>query len=359
MGILEDWGWDARWAEAFGGDAAKGLFPARLIEEQRGLFQIMSEQGVKGARTPGTMRHKAADRAGLPAVGDWVCAEAVPNEKVVLIRRILPRRTKLSRKAAGETMEEQVIAANLDTVLVMTALNADFNARRLERFLTVSRESGAEPVLILNKLDTCDAPNPFMTAARQAAGDAAVVAISAKTGAGLEKLDAWIKPGRTVGLIGSSGVGKSTLVNRLSGNEKLKTAETRRTDERGRHTTTHRQLFILPGGGILLDTPGMREMQFWDAEQGLAKTFDEIEALAPSCRFKDCAHGSEPGCAVKAAVQAGTVAAERLTAWAKLKRETASRESRRYDTPAAPPTEKQQWKTATREQRKKIRQKKK
>jgi len=211
MGILEDWGWDARWAEAFGGDATKGLFPARLIEEQRGLFQIMSEQGVKGARTPGTMRHKAADRAGLPAVGDWVCAEAVPNEKVVLIRRILPRRTKLSRKAAGETMEEQVIAANLDTVLVMTALNADFNARRLERFLTVSRESGAEPVLLLNKLDECAEPEPFLKDARQAAGDAAVLAISARAGTGLDALAAWIKPGRTVGLIGVLGRGKVHL----------------------------------------------------------------------------------------------------------------------------------------------------
>ena len=302
MGILEDWGWDAGWAEAFGADAEKGLFPARLVEEQRGLFQLMSEEGARSARTTGAMRHKAADRADLPAVGDWVAAEALPNEKTVLIRRILPRRTKLSRKAAGETMEEQVIAANLDTVLVMTALNADFNARRLERFLTVSLESGATPVLLLNKLDACAEPAPFLEQARVAAGGAPIVAISAKLGIGLEALSAWIKPGRTVGLIGSSGVGKSTLVNRLAGNELLKTAETRASDERGRHTTTHRQLFILPGGGILLDTPGMREMQFWDSEQGLAKTFDEIETLAPSCRFKDCAHDTEPGCAVKAAV---------------------------------------------------------
>jgi len=357
MGILEDWGWDARWAEEFGGDAAKGLFPARLIEEQRGLFQIVSEQGVKSARTPGNMRHKAADRAGLPAVGDWVSAESVPNEKVVLIRRILPRRTKLSRKAAGETMEEQVIAANLDTVLVMTALNADFNPRRLERFLTVSRESGAEPVLILNKLDACAEPGPFLAEARRAAGDAAVVAISAKTAAGLDALSAWIKPGRTVGLIGSSGVGKSTLVNRLAGNEALKTAETRASDERGRHTTTHRQLFILPGGGILLDTPGMREMQFWDAEQGLKMTFDDIEALAPSCRFKDCAHGSEPGCAVKAAVEAGTLPADRLASWAKLRRE-AAHEAARREAPAAV-SEKQKWKAIHKAARKHIKEKRK
>ena len=218
-------------------------------------------------------------------------------------------------------MEEQVIAANLDTVLVMTALNADFNARRLERFLTVSRESGAQPVLVLNKLDTCDAPGPYLEQARLVAGSAPVIAISAKTAAGLDALAAWIKPGLTIGLIGSSGVGKSTLVNRLAGNEEIKTAETRARDERGRHTTTHRQLFILPGGGILLDTPGMREMQFWDSGQGLAKTFEEIEALAPSCKFKDCAHDSEPGCSVKAAVAAGTVSADRLVSWAKLKRE--------------------------------------
>jgi ribosome biogenesis GTPase len=329
VGILEDWGWDAKWAAAFGDDAAKGYFPARLIEEQRGLFQIMSEHGVISARTTGNMRHRANDRADLPAVGDWVCAEHVKNEKVVLIRRILPRRTKLSRKAAGETMEEQVIAANLDTVLVMTALNADFNARRLERFLTVSLESGAKPVLVLNKLDECPEPGPFLEQARIAAGSAPVVAISAKTAAGLDALNEWIKPGLTVGLIGSSGVGKSTLVNRLAGNEDIKTAATRAKDERGRHTTTHRQLFILPNGGILLDTPGMREMQFWDSEQGLAKTFDEIEALAPSCRFKDCAHDSEPGCAVKAAVAAGTLAADRLESWTKLRKEAKAEAKRR------------------------------
>ena len=357
MGTLEDWGWDARWAEAFGGDAAKGYFPARLTEEQRGLFQIVSEHGARSARTPGTMRHKAQDRSALPAVGDWVSAEAVPNEKVVLIRRVLPRRTKLSRKAAGETMEEQVIAANLDAVLIMTALNAEFNARRLERFLTVSRESGAEPVLILNKLDACAEPGPFLAEARQAAGDAAVVAISAKTGEGLDALSSWIKPGRTVGLIGSSGVGKSTLVNRLAGNELLKTAQTRASDERGRHTTTHRQLFILPGGGILLDTPGMREMQFWEADQGLTMTFDDIEALAPSCRFKDCAHGSEPGCAVKAAIEAGTVTADRLASWAKLKREAAREAVRREVPPAV--TEKQKWKAIHKAARKRVKEKRK
>lgn len=356
MATLEEWGWDARWAEAFGADAGKTLFPARLIEEQRGLFQVATEHGVIPARTTGSMRHKAEGRADLPAVGDWVAAEFPSNEKVALIRRILTRRTKLSRKAAGETMEEQVIAANLDAVLVMTALNAEFNPRRLERFLTVSRESGAEPVLVLNKLDACQAPSPLIEQAKAVAGDAAVIAISAKDGTGLEALKTWLKPGHTVGLVGSSGVGKSTLVNRLAGNEKLRTAQTRATDERGRHTTTHRQLFVLPGGGILLDTPGMREMQFWDSEQGLAKTFDEIEALAPSCRFKDCAHGSEPGCAVKAAVEAGTLPADRLESWSKLKKEM-NFQARRAD-PAVAAEEKKKWRALNKALRKRVKEKK-
>lgn len=330
MGILEDWGWDARWAEAFGGAAAEGLFPGRLVEEQRGLFQAVSHEGVIPARTTGRMRHKASDRADLPAVGDWVALEASRDRKAATIRRVLPRRTKLSRKAAGEAMEEQVIAANLDCVLIMTALNAEFNARRLERFLTVTLESGAAPVLVLNKLDACADPASFLEQAGGVAAGVPVVAISAKTGEGLEALGAWIRPGATVGLIGSSGVGKSTLVNRLSGGELMKTSDTRASDERGRHTTTHRQLFLLPGGGALLDTPGMREMQFWDSEQGIAMTFEEIEALAPSCRFKDCAHGAEPGCAVKAAVAGGTLASDRLEAWTKLKRESAF-EARRRD----------------------------
>jgi len=319
---LEDWGWDKRWEEEFSALAPRGLLPARVTEEQRGLYRVATAGGEKGARLPGRIRRQASSRAGLPAVGDWIAAEPVPGERTMLVKLVLPRRTKLSRKAAGDLLIEQVIAANLDAVFVMTALNADFNARRLERFLTVCRESGAPPIILLNKLDACEDASPYMGEARALAAGAPILTISAKTGQGLEALAEWLKPGRTIGCVGTSGVGKSTLINRLLGTNNLRTAETRRADERGRHTTTHRELFLLPGGGILLDTPGMREMQFWDSELGLKKTFEEIDVLAPSCRFKDCLHNTEPGCAVKAAVAAGKVSAARLESWRKLKSET-------------------------------------
>ncbi|MFI5344752.1 MAG: ribosome small subunit-dependent GTPase A [Elusimicrobiota bacterium] len=328
MTRLEDWGWDERWAAAFAAAPGSGLLPARVIEEQRGLFGIVTAAGERGARTTGSMRRNASGRGELPAVGDWLAVEPVPGERVMTIRGILPRRAKLSRKAAGEKIVEQVIAANLDVVFVITALNNDFNARRLERFLTVCRESGAETVLLLNKLDACPDPAPYLAETKAVAAGAPIMALSAATGAGLEALGEWIKPGRTIGFVGTSGVGKSTLVNRLLGTQNIRTAATRASDERGRHTTTHRELFLLPGGGVLLDTPGMREMQFWEADRGIAKTFDEIDVLAASCRFKDCFHDSEPGCAVKEGVASGAVTPERLASWRKLMDEVEIRRQR-------------------------------
>jgi ribosome biogenesis GTPase len=325
---LEDWGWDERWAEAFAAAAGREMLPARVILEQRSLFGVATAEGERSARVLGGLRHKTADPADLPAVGDWIGVERVPGEKTMLVRRVLKRRTKLSRKAAGEALEEQVIAANLDAVFVITALNRDFNARRLERFLAVCRESGAAPVILLNKLDACPDPAPYLAEAAAVSSGAPVVALSAATGAGTDALGEWIKPGHTIGFVGSSGVGKSTLVNRLLGTQAIRTFATRASDERGRHTTTHRQMFVLPGGGVLLDTPGMREMQFWEADQGLAQAFDEIDALAAACRFRNCGHDSEPGCAVKAGVEAGTVTQQRLESWRKLKRELKERTAR-------------------------------
>jgi ribosome biogenesis GTPase len=347
---LEDWGWDERWAAAFAAAPGRGLLPARVVLEQRGLFGVATADGDASARVLGGLRHKTADPADLPAVGDWVAVEPVPGERTMLVRRVLARRTKLSRKAAGEALEEQVIAANLDAVFVITALNQDFNARRLERFLAVCRESGADPVILLNKLDACPDPAPYLAEAAAAAAGAAVVALSASTGEGVDALARWIAPGRTVGFVGSSGVGKSTLVNRLLGSETMRTFATRASDERGRHTTTHRQMFVLPGGGVLLDTPGMREMQFWEADRGLAQAFDEIDALAASCRFGDCGHESEPGCAVKAGVESGAVAPERLESWRKLKRELKARAER--VTPAEKAAEKRRVRAVNKASRK-------
>ncbi|MDE2142409.1 MAG: ribosome small subunit-dependent GTPase A [Elusimicrobia bacterium] len=328
MPRLEDWGWDERWAAAFAAQPGSGLSPARVVEEQRGQFGVMTADGVRAARTTGAMRHKAAGRGELPSVGDWLAVEPVAGERAMTVRGILPRRSKLSRKTAGEAIEEQVIAANLDVVFVMTALNNDFNARRLERFLMVCRESGAETVLLLNKLDACPDPAPYLAEAKAVASGAPVLTLSAAVGTGAEALSAWIKPGRTVGFVGTSGVGKSTLVNLLLGTKNIRTAATRASDERGRHTTTHRELFLLPGGGVLLDTPGMRVMEMWDTERGAALTFDEIDALAASCRFKDCFHDTEPGCAVKAGIASGAVTAERLAAWRKLMDELEIRRTR-------------------------------
>lgn len=331
MQKLEDWGWDAGWAGAFGDEP--GRLPARVVEEQRGAYRVVCALGERPARILGGLRHRLG-KGELPAVGDWVSAEPLKGEDTLVIRRVLPRRSKLSRKAAGEATEEQLIAANLDAVLVVTSLDADFNPRRLERFLAVCRESGAEPVVLLNKLDSCADPLPYLGEAKLVALDAPVVALSAKTGQGMEHLAAWIRPGRTVGFIGTSGVGKSTVINRLLGAEKFKTRETRASDARGRHTTTHRQLVLLEGGGVLLDTPGMREMSPWEAEKGLAETFDDVEALAPSCRFRDCGHGAEPGCAVKKAIEEGALAPSRLESWLKLKKEAAF-QNRRVDAAAA------------------------
>jgi ribosome biogenesis GTPase len=300
-------------------DRAQGLIPARVVREDRDRYQLRTEAGDVAGEVSGRLRHDARTRADLPAVGDWVAAR--PGEGLAVITRVLPRTSAFVRKLAGETTEEQIVAANVDTVFLVAGLDLDFNVRRIERYLTAAWESGATPVIVLNKADLAGDLPARVAEAESVAMGVPVVAVSATAHQGLDALAPWLEPGRTVALLGSSGVGKSTLINALLGEERQATRAVREHDSRGRHTTTHRELVPLPGGAVLLDTPGIRELQLWGDESSADGAFPEIAALAAKCRFGDCGHNGEPGCAVLAAVASGTLDEERLASWRKLQRE--------------------------------------
>jgi len=319
MADLASLGWSDALGRAFAPFAAEGLVPARIGAEHQHVYTLLTTEGERLARVTGRLRHEAGGRADFPAVGDWVAARCPAGEDRATIHAILPRRSRFSRRLAGEKDDEQVVAANVDTVFLVMGLDGDFNPRRLERYLTVAWDSGAEPVVLLNKADLCDERDARRREI-EALG-APTHLVSARSGLGLDALGAYLRPGRTVALLGSSGVGKSTLVNRLLGEERLRTRDVRSRDDRGRHTTSTRQLLALPGGGLVIDTPGMRELQLWDSAAGLGATFADLEELGASCRFGDCGHGSEPGCAVRAAVEEGRLPRERLESYHKLQRE--------------------------------------
>lgn len=321
---LERLGWNERLAGEFAALAAEGATPARVVREDRERYRIDAGSGhaaEHAAEIAGRLRHAARTRMDYPAVGDWVAARAPGGDGPWTILAVLPRSSVFVRQAAGDTTEPQVVAANIDTVFVVAGLDADFNVRRLERYVTAAWESGAQPVIVLNKADLVTDPGQAIAAAGDIAPGVPVIALSATGRQGLGALEPWLVPQRTVALLGSSGAGKSTLVNALLGHETQPTQEVRVSDSRGRHTTTHRELIILPAGAILIDTPGMRALQLWTAEPALDGTFPEIAALAAGCHFVDCAHESEPGCAVLAAATAGQLPEGRLASWRKLQRE--------------------------------------
>ena len=315
------------------------LFSGRVIAVHRDAYRISTESGERAGVLAGRLRHETTRRSDLPAVGDYVSIRLPPGEGPAVIEAVRPRKTALMRRAAGDRPDDQVIAANLDIVFVMVGLDHDFNVRRVERYLAAVWESGATPVVLLNKADVCPDVAGRLAELRRAAIGVDVHALSAATAEGVEAILPYLLEGRTAGVVGSSGVGKSTLLNRLLGHDAQVTSAVRDHDSRGRHTTTHRELFVLPGGGCIIDTPGMREFQLssvsgaGDGIDGVESVFADIEALAAQCRFEDCGHQQEPGCAVREAVAGGQIDAGRLASYEKLLKELRYEASR--DDPAA------------------------
>ena len=325
---LRELGWNDHFAAAFAGHAAPGVMPGRVILEHNHVYRVITEEGEKLAEASGRMKHLAQGRSELPAVGDWVALKIDEAGVRARITAVLPRQGKFSRKSAGEWTDEQVIAANIDTVFLVSGLDGDLNPRRIERYLLLAAQSHAQPVIILNKADLADDIDEVTAMIRAIAPGVPVHVISAMEGAGFDALDQYLGTGQTVALLGSSGVGKSSIVNRLVGSAVLPTRSVRESDSRGRHASVHRQMIALPAGGMVIDTPGMRELQLWGVDESLSGSFDDVAEIGAGCKFRDCKHGKEPGCAVKAAVEAGTLDAARYENFLKLQAERDATERR-------------------------------
>jgi ribosome biogenesis GTPase len=316
-------GWTPQLQEAFAPFAEEGFVAGRVALEHTHIYRIFAEAGESLARVSGRLRHRASARTDFPAVGDWVVVEPSASGSDARIHAILPRFSRFSRRAAGDPTVEQIVAANIDTVFLVSGLDGDFNPRRIERYLVVAWESGATPVIVLNKADLVEDAAAVVEHVQSFAPGVTVHAVSCQQPATLDALRASLGFGKTGALLGSSGVGKSSIVNQLVGHEMLPTGEVRTSDSRGRHVSTARQLVLLPGEGVLIDTPGMRELQLWETQESVAGTFTDIEERAADCRFRDCRHRAEPGCAVRAAVEAGEIPTSRLESFHKLADEQA------------------------------------
>lgn len=351
---IEDYGWSDVLQNDFAPYAALGLLPARVTAHHRALWRLATSEGELAGRLSGKFALEAGP-GEHPAVGDWLAVSRDGASNDATIHALLPRRSMFTRRAVSEP-GMQVVAANVDVAFLVAAMNGDLNVRRLERYLVATRDSGAAPVIVLTKADLSDDLDGAVTAVEAIAAGAPVVVVSAKSGEGLDALDSWLKPGATAALLGSSGAGKSTLLNALAGRTLMDTGAIRESDDRGRHTTTHRELFRLPGGALLVDTPGMRELGLLDVEEALDVSFDDVTSLFTECRFNDCSHGGEPGCAVAAALADGSLAADRWAAYLKLQKELEFVATR--DNPAAEAAKRAKWKQIHKAQRARYRHRK-
>lgn len=325
---LAPYGFDAAWAEAFASHAAAGLEPARVVVElRRHYYAVVTAAGELLAECTGKFHHEARrEPAAYPAVGDWVAVSPIAGAPGrAQLHALLPRRSRFVRQSAGGEQSQQIIAANIDTVFLVSGLDRNHNPKRIQRFLVAARDSGALPVIVLNKADLHPDPESVREEIERLVPGVPVVVTSSHTRRGLKLLGGHAAPGRTLAFVGSSGVGKSSLINRLARDAELPTGEVREKDAKGRHTTTRRELVLAPSGALIIDTPGMRELQLWDADEAVEEAYADIADLACRCRFTSCRHEAEPDCAVRAALEAGTLPAGRLASYRKLKAEQAAK----------------------------------
>jgi ribosome biogenesis GTPase len=347
---LSELGWSSFFASHFEEYRSQGYSAMRIVRVNKGKYIAWNGTGEFSCEVTGKFKFQAKGKGSFPTVGDWVVASVIPNEQKAIIHALLPRKSAFSRKTAGPSSAEQVIAANIDTVFIVSGLDQNFNLRRIERYLTLAWDSGVVPVVLLNKSDLCPDAEVKKGEVEAIAPGVDVCMISAKQQSGMAVLSDHIQTGKTIAFIGSSGVGKSTIINALLGTDRLAVSEVSELGSRGRHTTTFRELIIIPSGGMVIDTPGMREIQVWGDETGLKQAFDDIEELAKNCRFKNCAHETEPGCAVQEAELNGSLESKRLENYLKLKKEFAYLSDRQ--TTKASAIEKARWKTISKDAKK-------